>query len=59
MDALFADLFNKETIQAIKTLADLMEAAEAFANERPAITDELKKQFLEKVREYAHLQGLG
>jgi len=52
------EFLQNETNQKINKLADLMAAAEAFANERPAITAELKMQFLEKVREYAHLQGI-
>jgi hypothetical protein len=35
-----------------------MQAPEAFVNDRPAITAALKEQFLEKVREYANLQGI-
>jgi hypothetical protein len=55
--AMLAEFFRDERIQKINKLADLMEAAEAFANERPAITAELKMQLLKEVKEYADLQG--
>jgi hypothetical protein len=52
-----AEFFQNETNQKIEKLDELIQAAEAFVNDRPAITAALKEQFLEKVREYADLQG--
>ena len=52
-----AEFFQNPTNQKIDKLDELIQAAEAFVNDRPAITAALKEQFLEKVREYADLQG--
>ena len=56
-EAMLAEFFRDERIQKIETRVELISAAEKFANERPAITDELKKLFLEEVTQYADLQG--
>ncbi|MEI7652600.1 MAG: leucine-rich repeat domain-containing protein [Verrucomicrobiota bacterium] len=58
-EQVLTEFFQNETNQKIEKLDELLKAAEAFVNERPAITDELKMQFLKEVRKYAHLQDLG
>ena len=52
-EAMLAEFFRDERIQKIETRVELISAAEKFTNERPAITAELKMQFLDGIREYA------